>query len=270
MKKHSILLLTNLKNKHEKEDIFLGKRLSKYFDVKISDFLSAEKYSKRYDIALIRNIWPTWVNNNEYTRAINQLRTKRIKTYNPLNAKGDLTGKLYLTKLYKENFPVTPSVKDLKSISKFGTVNSYFVKPLIGGDGYLCKKVNRKQLSRMNLKNFIIQPFIDFENEVQFYFIDKKLQYSLKSVNKHKSDGWKMNLFHPSKEDVRFANKFVRWNNLEYGIQRIDALRLKDGTLILNEIEDYCPYLSLLELKQDIREQFLRDLAKSIELAIKK
>ena len=48
-------------------------------------------------------------------------------------------------------------------------------------------------------------------------------------------------------------------NGEYYGIQRIDFIKLEDGTLLLTEIEDTAPYLDLLNLDKDVREKFIYD-----------
>ena len=42
-------------------------------------------------------------------------------------------------------------------------------------------------------------------------------------------------------------------------IQRVDACRTKDGALLLVELEDLNPYLSLLETDEKTRRIFMRD-----------
>ena len=59
---------------------------------------------------------------------------------------------------------------------------------------------------------------------------------------------------------MEFAQKFIRWNGIKNGIQRVDACRTKDGRLLLVELEDLNPYLSILELDEETRERFIRDL----------
>lgn len=50
-----------------------------------------------------------------------------------------------------------------------------------------------------------------------------------------------------TEEDIAFATEFIRWNNICSGIQRVDACRTKDGKLLLVELEDLNPYLSILD-----------------------
>ena len=59
---------------------------------------------------------------------------------------------------------------------------------------------------------------------------------------------------------MEFAQKFIKWNGIKNGIQRVDACRTQDGRLLLVELEDLNPYLSILELDEETRNIFLRDL----------
>jgi len=61
-------------------------------------------------------------------------------------------------------------------------------------------------------------------------------------------------------EDIKFAEKFIKWNKIKNGIQRVDACRTQDGKLLLVELEDLNPYLSILELDENTREKFIMDL----------
>ena len=60
---------------------------------------------------------------------------------------------------------------------------------------------------------------------------------------------------HAELDDLKFARKFIEWNDIKYGIQRVDACRTKTGKLLLVELEDLNPFLSLqvqvLKLKRD-------------------
>lgn len=56
----------------------------------------------------------------------------------------------------------------------------------------------------------------------------------------------------------------IEWNTIENGIQRVDACKTKDGQLLLVELEDLNPYLSLLELNEETVEIFINDLVDAI------
>ena len=64
-------------------------------------------------------------------------------------------------------------------------------------------------------------------------------------------------------EDVKFAERFIKWNDIKNGIQRVDACRTQSGELLLVELEDLNPYLSVQELDDKTREQFINDLIKA-------
>ena len=72
-------------------------------------------------------------------------------------------------------------------------------------------------------------------------------------------------LYPCSKEDLAFADRFIAWNTIAHGIQRVDACRTGDGRLLLVELEDLNPYLSLLETDEATRRRFLRDFILAIQ-----
>jgi hypothetical protein len=81
---------------------------------------------------------------------------------------------------------------------------------------------------------------------------------------------WELKPYIASREDVAFALKFINWNTCKWGIQRLDACRLMDGTLLLMELEDYNPFLSLDLLQRDVKERFLESLCISLEEQVNK
>ena len=72
----------------------------------------------------------------------------------------------------------------------------------------------------------------------------------------------------PTEEDLAFAKRFIDWNNLDWGIQRVDACRSGRGELLLVELEDLNPYLSLLELSEETRQNFIEAMKKSLQKAL--
>ena len=66
--------------------------------------------------------------------------------------------------------------------------------------------------------------------------------------------------------DLAFAQKFHAWNGASRGVVRVDGAREEggEGRLLLMEIEDYNPYLSLDLLDEVEREAFVGVLASSI------
>lgn len=78
----------------------------------------------------------------------------------------------------------------------------------------------------------------------------------------------KLEKYNFNDEDIDFAQKFIKWNGMKNGIQRVDACRMKDGKLFLVELEDLNPYLSILELDNETREKFISDMVKALNEVI--
>ena len=77
---------------------------------------------------------------------------------------------------------------------------------------------------------------------------------------------WKLKEYDCTDEDIAFAREFIEWNTVTHGIQRVDACRTKDGELLLVELEDLNPYLSILEVEEKIRYKFLNDMMETLEM----
>ena len=104
---------------------------------------------------------------------------------------------------------------------------------------------------------------LHLEVERAFYFIGKQFHYSLYAPDPKKR--WELKSYTASQADIDFALKFIHWNTCEFGIQRIDACRLQDGQLLLMELEDYNPFLSLDLLAKNVKDSFLESLCLSLK-----
>ena len=58
---------------------------------------------------------------------------------------------------------------------------------------------------------------------------------------------------------------FVRWNTISHGRQRVDACRLRDGRLLLVELEDLNPFLAILDLDEDTRNMFMGEFIAALK-----
>lgn len=196
----------------------------------------------------------------------NRIISKNLLTYNSFNGKADMNGKEYLIELTNSNYPVIPTIDTINSISKLPDLEKYIIKPKDGADSIGMEFVLKAELPgkvNSDLKNTLVQPFINFDYEVSFYFIDNEFQYALYAPDKDKR--WELVEYKPTLEDLEFANRFTDWNNINCGIQRVDACRTKLGELLLVELEDLNPYLSLLELKNETRLNFVANLKISLQ-----
>ncbi|WP_347942181.1 hypothetical protein AAEY33_11095 [Peribacillus simplex] len=180
-----------------------------------------------------------------------------------------MNGKEYLIELTNAQFPVIPTIETLDSLDKLPNVETYIVKPKDGADSIGLEFVTKDELSDKvdsESKNTLVQPFINFEYEVSFYFIDKEFQYALYAPDKDQR--WELKEYAPTVEDLTFANKFFEWNNLDWGIQRVDVCRNEQGELLLVELEDLNPYLSLLELSDETLKNFVVAMKKSLLITL--
>lgn len=180
--------------------------------------------------------------------------------YNEFTGKADMCGKQYLLDLTLEKYPVIPTIDTIKNIDLLPNVDKYVIKPKDGADSIGLEFLTKNELMERNLidRNTLIQHAIDFKYEVSFYFINDKLEYALYAPNKEQR--WKLEKYNFSDEDIEFAQKFIKWNGIKNGIQRVNACRTQDGKLLLVELEDLNPYLSILELDGETREIFIKDM----------
>ena len=243
------------------EDLFLTSELRKDFNLVICNPKDMNSFTDDFDLTIFRNAGPVANFKDEYELFRNNVKLKNLKTYNSFNGKGDMNGKDYLIELTKKNFDVIKTIDTINDFSKLPEVETYVIKPKDGADSigmeFLSKEVLLRRVDK-NDKNTLIQPLINFEYEVSFYFIDKEFQYALYAPDKNRR--WELKEYKATKEDLDFANSFIEWNNINHGIQRVDACRDNNGKLLLVELEDLNPYLSLLDISPKLRDKFVKNL----------
>lgn len=242
------------------EDIHLTARLRESFDLAICHPTQAADLMAAFDTVVVRNSGPVI----DYPDAYRHFREQAGKTgtpvYNPLTGKGDMAGKQYLVDLTAQGFPVIPTVDDLAHLDRLPDAAEYVVKPKAGADSHGLEFVRPEELTRK--EDVLIQPKIDFRYEVSFYFVDREFQYALNAPDP--AQRWELARYEASDADLEFASSFVEWNDLGYGIQRVDACRTRDGGLLLVELEDLNPYLSLDRTSGETREKFAAAMTRSI------
>lgn len=266
--KRDLLFLTNLYNDSPEEDIFLTEQLRKAFNVCISHPLDIEGIEDNFDIALIRNIWPSHEYEDQKTELIRRLTNKGLmptsSTERGYFEQDHYLEKDYLVDLYTKGYPVIPSIDDLSSIERLGLCEEYFFKPKNQCDGGGSMRLSKDKTHSVDLTDALLQPFIQFDYEVCFYFVDNEFVYAFSVPNRLKEGGYEV--YVPTEEDMQFAQKFVRWNNLSFGLQRVDAVRVSDTKeLLLTELEDFCPYLYLLELPEYVRDKAVEVITNSLK-----
>lgn len=260
--KKKLLFLTNRDNGAFEEDAYLSDRLKDFYEVTLVHPLQAEQYLSKIDGVLIRNVWPTHEYSDKWKKIKHQLKESGVAIYNPLTGKGDNRGKEYLVELYKKGYPVIPSVEHAEELNKLPQSAYYWIKPFDGCDGSGAGKFTKEEIKVKNLANYIIQPYEEFKEEPSFFFIDNQFAYAITMPNRLEDHDIKPYI--PTEEDLTFARKFVGWDDLKYGVERVDAVRTADGQLLLTEDEDIAEYLYICEMPEKIRDEIVLKMIESI------
>ncbi len=266
-RKPTILFVTDLYceargRAYNTEDIFLTSQLREDFNLIICHPKDTEPFETIVDAIVFRNTGPVMYYQQEYEAFRKRLLTNNIVVYNSLTGKADMLGKQYLVDLSRSGFPVIPTIDAKEDIGLLPEAEAYVVKLKNGADSIGMRVVKPDELGQLEFHNILVQPRIDIRYEVSFYYIDKELQYALYAPDQQKR--WQLEPYDYSHEDLAFAQRFIEWNPLEYGIQRVDACRSEDGELLLVELEDLNPFLSLLEIEKDLCQRFIENFKRSL------
>ncbi|MBR7838953.1 hypothetical protein KDL01_37140 [Actinospica durhamensis] len=244
------------------EDIFLTSRLREAFDIALCHPLDAAALMDGFDAVVVRNSGPVLHYQSEYDAFRRQAAARGTRVYNPLSGRGDMAGKQYLLDLSADRHPVIPTIDRLEDLHLLPEVDQYAVKPKVGADSIGLVFVPREQLAGLAYGDILVQPRIDFRYEVSFYFVDDAFQYALYAPDPERR--WVLKPYQPTDADLAFARHFIDWNTLDHGIQRVDACRTRDGELLLVELEDLNPYLSLELVSDQTRDSFVASMTASL------
>lgn len=244
------------------EDIELSADLRQHFDIALCHPLSAESLMDAFDVLVVRNTGPVI----HYQAANDRFRQRAsaagVRVFTEMTGKGDQRGKQYLLDLFGAGFPVIPTIDDARDLDLLPHSDRYVIKPKLGADSIGLRFVTRAELEGDEATAILIQPEISFSYEVSFYFVDRTFQYALYAPDREIR--WGLEHYEPTDDDLEFAQRFVDWNDIDHGIQRVDACRTRDGDLLLVELEDLNPYLSLDHVSPRRRSSFIADMATSI------
>ncbi|WP_329290332.1 hypothetical protein [Streptomyces sp. NBC_01455] len=244
------------------EDVFLTSRLREDFDVAVCHPLDAAALMTGFDAVVVRNSGPVLHYQAQYDAFRQRALADGVRVYNQLSGKGDMAGKQYLLDLTAAGFPVIPTVDRAGDLHRLPDVDTYVVKPKLGADSIGLEFVSRDGLAELSYDDRLVQPRIDFRYEVSFYFVDRTFQYALYAPRPDRR--WDLEPYEATERDREFAQRFVDWNDIAYGIQRVDACRAPDGELLLVELEDLNPYLSLDVLAPAARDAFVARVKTSL------
>ncbi|MEU7989962.1 hypothetical protein AB0B56_34375 [Streptosporangium canum] len=244
------------------EDIFLTSRLREDFDLALCHPLDASALMDAFDMVVVRNSGPVLHYAAQYAAFRDRAPGSGTRVYTQLTGKADQAGKQYLLDLCSEGYPVIATVDRPEDLGRLPDAAEYVIKPRLGADSIGLEFVTRDRLEGMVFDGVLVQPRIRFRYEVSFYFIDRAFQYALYAP--HPDRRWVLERYGPTEADLEFAQRFVDWNDIEHGIQRVDACRTPDGELLLVELEDLNPYLSLDLLDGEARDSFVANMKASL------
>ncbi|MGW3361049.1 hypothetical protein ACWDFL_37680 [Streptomyces bungoensis] len=244
------------------EDIWLTSRLREHFDLALCHPLDATALMPGHDAVVVRNSGPVLGYQSAYEAFRARALADGIPVYNPLTGKADMAGKQYLLDLSAAGFPVIPSVDRAADVHRLPPAERYVVKPKLGADSLGLRVLAAGRLTGLTDGALLIQPCVDFSYEVSFYFVDDDFQYALYAPDPARR--WELVPYPATAADLEFARRFIDWNGLGHGIQRVDACRAPDGGLLLVELEDLNPYLSLDALTEEARDAFAAALTSSL------
>ncbi|SEE16640.1 hypothetical protein SAMN04490357_7141 [Streptomyces misionensis] len=244
------------------EDILLTSRLRAHFDLALCHPLDAVALMDGYDAVVVRNSGPVL----GYQQAYDAFRARALErgtpVYNPLTGKADMAGKRYLLDLTDAGYPVIPTVGRAADLDRLPAVDRYVCKPRLGADSLGLRIVPAGRVAAFAGDDMLVQPYIVFVHEISFYFVDDDFQYALYAPDPRRR--WELKPYPATAADLEFARRFVDWNDLGHGIQRVDACRAPDGALLLVELEDLNPYLSLDALPEGDRDAFVGAVTASL------
>lgn len=258
----NILMISNIDADEKLEDIWLARSFQRDgHKVAIVDKNYDERLESLYDVFLLRNTWDTEATIETIKEKSNFRRRIINKNLPRINFDGKFDGnnKEYLVHLYKNGYPVIPSIDKISDLLMLGTCNKFLLKLKDSYDGIGQKVVDKQQLEKNFTSSYIIQPYIEFQSEIQFYYIKDKFEYALEFIPSKIPVYPDAIEYKPNEDEIKLADEFSKLNENYYGIQRIDFIKLKNGTILLTEIEDIAPYLDLDCVEEKIKNKFILD-----------
>ncbi|MFJ3230923.1 hypothetical protein [Streptomyces sp. NPDC086787] len=244
------------------EDIFLTSRLAAHFDLALCPPTAAAALMDGFDAVVVRNSGPVLAHQEAYRAFRDHALATGARVYNQLTGRADMAGKQYLIDLTEAGFPVIPTVDRAEDLHRLPAAERYVVKPRLGADSIGLEIVLADRLPDLADRTVLVQPYVDLAYEVSFYFVDHDFQYALHAPDPARR--WRLERYDPTADDLEFARRFIDWNAIEHGIQRVDACRAPDGRLLLVELEDLNPYLSLDALTPETRDAFVVAMTESV------
>ncbi len=244
------------------EDLFVTEQLRPYFDLVLCHPLQVESKMAGFDAVVVRNSGPVLHYQKQYESFRAAALSSGTRVFNQLSGRADMIGKQYLVDLSAAGAAVIPTADQSADLGRLPAASSFVVKPKLGSDSIGMRLVDCRGLALLDFEGILVQPAIEFEYEVSFYYVDRDFQYALYAPDPNRR--WQLSRYEPTLQDLAFADWFVDWNTIDHGIQRVDACRAREGDLLLMELEDLNPYLSLDLVDGDTRDRFIAAMRRSI------
>jgi len=245
------------------EDLYITSILKNHFNILIGHPQQAIEYLDIADLVVFRNTGSILGYQEYFNNFLLLVKKNNICTFNSFDGKADIKGKEYLLNLTVEKYPVIPTIDTIENLKRLGEQEKYVVKIKNGADSIGMEILTKEELLKEKPSEKLIQPLIYFEYEVSFYYLNNSFQYALYAPDKNKR--WELIEYEATSEDLEFASKFINWNDIETGITRIDACRCRDNTLLLVELEDLNPFLSIELLSENKRDDFIANILKTFK-----
>jgi hypothetical protein len=240
------------------EDVWLANQLRATFDVASCSPLVAEKLVDRFDVVLVRNTGPVMNYYDAYVSFREHAKRSGTRLVTDLGAKADALGKDYLLELSRAGAQVIPTIDRREDIGLLPP-GDLLIKPLLGADSHGMQVVAR-DAPLDDLAGYLVQPKLDIDHELSYVYVDSEFLYALRTGESR----WQLQQVQPTEEERAFAQRFIDWNGVVHGVQRVDACRTRDGRLLLVELEDLNPYLSLDAVDRATQEKFVEALTHSL------
>ncbi len=259
----NILIISNLENECCEEDIWIAESfMQDGHYVQLVNKYYNPSFDNEFDIFIKRYSWiedieefSVGASESDYETRILQKDLPRIN----FDGKFDNGGKHYLSKLYKKGYKTVPTISKIEDLNNLPDSERYLIKPVNGWAGFGIIECSKDEIPSLWNKNYVIQPKIDFDCELQFYFIGNKFEFAQmfkpKKINTHEN----ATFYHPTIEEIEIAKTFATLNGPKFnGVQRVDFLKSGDK-IYLSELEDDAPYMAIEALPDDKKEVFIND-----------
>ena len=182
--RHRVLYVTDLAyqargRRYCDEDVILASRLRVEFDFALCHPLDAAALMESFEVVVVRNTGPMLYYQAQHDDFRDRAAKSGTLVYTQLTGKAAMAGKQYLLDLCAAGYPVIPTIDRPHDIDRLPNRDEYVVKPKFGADSVGLQFVSWDRLAALRYDNMPVQPRIDFQYEVSFYFIENAFQYAL-------------------------------------------------------------------------------------------